>query len=201
MKTRTYRMSARADAAERTAERIVDAMLARLRTTPYERVRLEDVAADADVTVQTVIRRFGSKAVLMTTTVERELGRIAAKREAAARSTPTETVRALVEHYEEYGLLILKTYAEAPLVPGLPEIAARGRAYHVDWCRRTFAEHLHPGLDQPTRARRSAQIVALCDATTWRVLRVDGDLDADTTERALTELLLPLLHGTDSSRG
>lgn len=186
-------MSARADAAERTAERIVDAMLALLRTTPYERVRLEDVAADADVTVQTVIRRFGSKAVLMTTTVERELSRIAAKREAASRSTAADTIAALVEHYEDYGLLILKTYAEAPLVAGLPEIVARGRAYHVDWCRRTFAEHLDPALDAPTLVRRSAQIVALCDATTWRVLRVDGGLDASGTERAIAELLIPLL--------
>ncbi|MCK6067245.1 MULTISPECIES: TetR/AcrR family transcriptional regulator [Microbacterium] len=199
MKTRTYRMSARADAAESTAERIVDAMLARLRTTPYERVRLEDVASDAGVTVQTVIRRFGSKPGLMTTTVERELARIAATREAAARSTPTETIRALVAHYEEYGLLILKTYAEAPLVPGLADIAGRGRAYHVDWCRRTFAPHLDPELDEATRARRSAQIVALCDATTWRVLRIDGDLDPGATERALTEMLLPLLHRTGPS--
>jgi AcrR family transcriptional regulator len=201
MKKRSYRMSARADAAELTAERIVDAMLERLRTTPYERVRLEDVASDAGVTVQTVIRRFGSKPVLMTTTVARELGRIAAKREAAARSKPAETIRALVKHYEDYGLLILKTYAEAPLVPGLPEIAARGRAYHVDWCRRSFAEHLDPELDEPTRARRSAQIVAICDATTWRVLRIDGELDPGATERAITELLIPLLRVVDSPEG
>ncbi|HYI60625.1 MAG TPA: TetR/AcrR family transcriptional regulator, partial [Acidimicrobiales bacterium] len=185
--------TARADATELTGERIVDAMLERLRTTPYERVRIDDIASDAGVTAQTVIRRFGGKPTLMTTTVERELGRIAATREAAARSTPGETVRALVEHYERYGLLILKTYAEAPLVPGLPEIVARGRAYHVDWCRRAFAEHVAPGSDEPTRERRLAQIVAVCDATTWRILRFDGGLDPESTEQAIIELLTPLL--------
>lgn len=56
MKKREYRMSARADAAELTGQRIIDCMLDRLRTTPYERIRLEDVAADAGVTSQTVIR-------------------------------------------------------------------------------------------------------------------------------------------------
>ncbi|GAB2603069.1 TetR/AcrR family transcriptional regulator [Pseudactinotalea suaedae] len=193
MKARKYRMSARAEAAELTAERIVDAMLERLRTTPYERVRLEDVAADAGVTAQTVIRRFGGKPMLMTATVERELGRIATRREAAIGASPEQTIRALVDHYEIYGLLILKTYSEAPLVAGLPELAARGRAYHVDWCRRAFAEHLAVGLDDATRGRRLAQIVAVCDATTWRILRVDGDLTPAATERATTELLTPLL--------
>ncbi len=186
-------MSARADAAELTGERIVDAMLERLAATPYDRIRLEDIASDAGVTVQTVIRRFGGKPGLMTTTVERELGRIAAAREAAAHASPTETIRALVDHYERYGGLILKTYAEAPLVPGLPELAARGREYHLDWCRRAFGDHLDPGGDESIRRRRLAQVIAICDATTWRILRLDGGLDPDETEQALLELLAPLL--------
>src|SRR6478736_8237926 len=103
MNTRPYRMTARAKDAELTAERIVDAMLARLASTPYEHIRIEDIAADAGVTGQTVIRRFGSKPALMNATVERELGRIVAAREAARGSSPDETVRALVEHYERYG--------------------------------------------------------------------------------------------------
>ncbi|WP_448810357.1 TetR/AcrR family transcriptional regulator [Agromyces bauzanensis] len=193
MKSRPYRMSARADAAELTGERIVDAMLERFASTPYERVRLEDVASDAGVTVQTVIRRFGGKPGLMTTTVERELGRIAAAREEAAHSTPSQTIRALVEHYERYGSVILKTYSEAPLVPGLTEIAARGRDYHLDWCRRAFAGHLDPAGDEVIRRRRLAQVVAICDATTWRILRFDGRLDPAQTEQALLELLEPFL--------
>jgi AcrR family transcriptional regulator len=193
MKERPYRMTARADAAELTGQRIIDCMLERLRTLPCERIRLEDIAADAGVTSQTVIRRFGSKPALMVTTVERELGRIAAKREAALRSSAAETVRALVEHYEEYGLLILKTYSEAPLVPGLPEIVARGRVYHLEWCRRAFSEHLPPRLDDLSRQRRLAQIVSVCDATTWRILRFDGRLTSAQTELAIAELLGPIL--------
>lgn len=193
MKVRAYRMTIRADAAARTGERIVDAMLERFRDLPYEHIRLEDVASDAGVTAQTVIRRFGGKPGLMIATVERELGRIAARREAAVRDDPAATIHALVSHYEAYGLLILKTYAEAPLVDGLPELAGRGRAFHVDWCRRVFAERLPDRDDDAARARHLAQIVALCDATTWRILRQDGGLDADATELAIADLLLPLL--------
>ena len=184
-------MTVRAKDAELTAERIVDAMLARLASTPYEHIRIEDVAADAGVTGQTVIRRFGSKSALMNATVERELARIVTAREAAAHAAPIDTIRDLVVHYERYGALILKTYSEAPLVPGLPEITARGRAFHVDWCRRAFA--LDASLPEPEAARRTAQIVAICDATTWRILRFDGGLDPADTEVALAELLLPLI--------
>jgi AcrR family transcriptional regulator len=184
-------MTARAEGAERTADRIVDAMLMRLTTTSYEQIRIEDVASDAGVTGQTVIRRFTGKAGLMNATVQRELGRIAAAREAAAHSSPEQTIHDLVAHYERYGLLILKTYSEAPLVPGLPEIAARGRAFHVDWCRRAF--RLDSALSDSQRAVRTAQIVAICDATTWRILRFDGGLDPAQTQAALGELLLPLV--------
>ncbi|GHD40928.1 hypothetical protein GCM10008097_05560 [Mycetocola manganoxydans] len=186
-------MTTRADAVELTGERIIDAMLARLRSTPYERIRLEDVASDAGVTQQTVIRRFGGKPGLMTATVERELGRIIRAREEAAQSTPFETIHALVDHYEYYGALILKTYSEAPLVPGLPKIAAQGRAFHVDWCRRAFAGHLRPAPDEVSRRVDLAQVIAICDATTWRILRHDGGLDPTETEHALAELLRPLL--------
>lgn len=190
MNTRPYRMTARAKDAELTAERIVDAMLRRLESTPYEHIRIGEVAADAGVTGQTVIRRFGNKAALMTETVERELARIVSARDAAAHGSPADTVHNLVVHYERYGALILKTYSEAPLVPGLPEITARGRAYHVEWCRRAFPL---PSLPHREVTRRTAQIVALCDATTWRILRFDGGLDPAETETALEEMLLPLL--------
>jgi len=183
-------MTARAKDAELTAERIVDAMLVRLTSTPYEHIRIDDVAADAGVTGQTVIRRFGSKPALMNATVERELARIVAAREAVAHASPVGTIHNLVVHYERYGALILKTYSESSLVPGLPEITARGRAFHVDWCRRAFAL---PSLPDREVARRGAQIVAICDATTWRILRFDGGLDPAETEIALQELILPLL--------
>src|SRR6187200_3604535 len=151
-----YRMTARAKDAELTATRIVDAMLARLASIPYEHIRIEDVAADAGVTGQTVIRRFGSKPGLMNATVQRELARIVAAREAAAHASPADTIQNLVAHYERYGALILKTYSEAPLVPGLPEITARGRAFHVDWCRRAFP--LDQSLPEADGTRRRAQI-------------------------------------------
>lgn len=75
----------------------------------------------------------------------------------------------------------------------VPELAARGRAYHVNWCREAFSNALPPIEDPAVRERRLAQVVAVCDATTWRILRFDGNLSPEQTEAALLELLLPLL--------
>ncbi len=110
---------------------------------------------------------------------------------------PGRTLHDLVRYYEDYGLLILKVYAEAHQAPGVPEIAERGRTFHVEWCRQAFAEALPPGLDATTRKRRLGQIIAICDATTWRILRHDGRLSAAQTEAALLELLSPLLAPQD----
>jgi AcrR family transcriptional regulator len=190
---REYRMTSRAQAAERTGERIIDAMLGLYADLPYDRIRLEDVAARAEVTVQTVIRRFGTKHGLLAATVTRELTHLAADRAAAVGETPEETLHSLVGYYEAHAALILKLYAEANQAPGVPELAARSRSYHVSWCREAFAGHLQRTPDEATRTRRLAQVVAVCDATTWRILRVDGGLSAAQTETALRELLLPLL--------
>lgn len=190
---RGYRMTARAEAAERTGELIIDAMLQRFSKQPYDQIRLEDVAADAAVTVQTVIRRFGSKHKLLGATVEREMTRLAADRAAAIGDNPTSTLHALTRYYENQGLLILKLYAEADQAPGVPELTARARAYHVNWCREAFSDALAHIKDAAIRQRRLAQAVAICDATTWRILRFDGGLSPDQTELALLELLLRVL--------
>lgn len=186
-------MTTRAAAAERTGERILDAMLERYAELPYDRVRLEDVARDAGVTVQTVIRRFGTKHGLLAAAIEREASRLVADRAAAMGLGAQATISALVRFYEHHGALILKMYAEAHQAPGVPELAARSRAYHVTWCREVFSEALGNTSDAPTRKRRLAQVVAICDATTWRILRFDGHLSPEQTEQALLEMLLPLL--------
>src|SRR6185437_4741764 len=64
-RSRGYRMVARADAAARTHQRIIDAALELYSEHDFEQVSLEDVAARADVTVRTVLRRFGGKEALL----------------------------------------------------------------------------------------------------------------------------------------
>jgi AcrR family transcriptional regulator len=185
-------MSARAESTAATADRILDAALKRFMTTPFDRLRLDDIAADAGVTTQTVIRRFGAKAPLVVALVRRELGRVAEDRQRQTGVSAADVIDGLVRHYERYGSAILKVYAEASQVDGLSEVAEAGRTFHVGWCRTVFEPLLAPA-EPAVRARRLAQVVAICDATTWRILREDGGLEPDEVITALREMLTPVL--------
>ena len=185
-------MTARAVAVEQTGDRILDAALVLWAEVPFDQLRLETIAERAAVTVPTVVRRFGGKAGVVVSLVERELGRLIDQREAHSGDPTTVVIADLVRFYERFGALILKMYGEAPLVDGLAEVAARARRQHLAWCRETFASRL-PALDQADADRRLAQLVAVCDATTWWILRADCGLDAGATLTALTELVGHLL--------
>ena len=62
---RSYRQTARADAAENTARRIAQAFDDCVRDRWFDEVTLDEVARIAGVTVRTVVRRFGGKAGLV----------------------------------------------------------------------------------------------------------------------------------------
>ena len=64
MSTRRYEQRQRAEDAERTRRRIVDAILERLRAAPAEPVAIEKIAAMAGVARSTVYAIFGSRAGL-----------------------------------------------------------------------------------------------------------------------------------------
>lgn len=185
-------MVARAEAAAATRERILDAAVQLFWELPGDQLSLEEVARRAGVTVQTVIRRFGGRDGLLAAAGEREAERVSRQREQAPVGDVAGAVRVLVDHYEELGERVVKMLAEEQRVPGLREIADRGRALHRQWCARVFAPALarRSGVE---RERRLAQLVAVCDVYTWKLLRRDCGLSRRQTELALVELLVPML--------
>ena len=146
------------------------------------------------MTVQTVIRRFGGRDGLLASAAEREAERVVRQRDEAPVGDPARAVRVLVDHYEAMGDRVLRLLAEEERVPRLREIADRGRRLHRDWCARVFAPAL-AGRVGVERRRRLAQLVAICDVYTWKLLRRDAGLSRRQTELALVELLGPLLDG------
>jgi AcrR family transcriptional regulator len=185
-------MVARAQSAAATGERILDAAVEVFWELPTDQVSLEEVARRAGVTVQTVIRRFGGKEGLLTAAAEREAERVRRQRERAPVGDVRGAVRVLVAHYEELGERVLKLLAEEQRVAGLREITDRGRALHRRWCERVFAPAV-AGRMGVERERRLAQLVAVCDVYTWKLLRLDYGLSRRQTELALVELLEPML--------
>ena len=187
---RPYRMTARAAAAAATGERILDAAA----EVFYDKgdLALDDVAARAGVTVQTVIRRFGGREGLFAAALARESGRVSDQRDTAAVGDVPAAVRVLADHYEEMGDRVLALLALEDRSAAAAQVVGQGRLLHRAWCERVLAPAL-AGLDEAARARRLAQLVAVTDVYTWKLLRRDAGLSRDDVELALRELLDPLM--------
>ncbi len=194
-KPRPYRMDARAASVAATGERILHAAVEAFWERPGEQVSLDDVARRAGVSVQTVIRRFGGRDGMLAAAVERESQRIRVERDPAVVANPDDAVSQLVTHYEALGDRVVAMLAEETRTPALREVAEAGRRFHRAWCETVFAAAL-ANLAGERRERRLAQLVAVCDVCTWKLLRRDAGLSRRETELALLELLEPLLEGT-----
>jgi AcrR family transcriptional regulator len=191
---RPYRQRARADAAADKTARIVAAAEELFAERLYDQVSLADVASRAGVGLQTLIRRFATKEELVrgVTGIVRE--RIAEQRGEAPVGDVTGAVANLLEHYEEVGDMMLRLLAQEERVPAFAEATRPGRILHREWVRRVFAPTLDP-LPRAERDLRLAQLVALCDVYTWKLLRRDQRLSRARTERALAEMIGALLGG------
>lgn len=189
---RSYVQTTRARSAELTGERILDAAHARFAVADYDDVTLDQVAADAGVTVQTVLRRFASKEGVVGALSDRIRAQVLAQRGEAPVGDLAGAVANLVEHYELEGGLVLHLLRQELRVPAYAEVTAGGRRLHADWCARVFAPWLD-GLGGADRRRRTAQVVAVCDVHTWSLLRRQEGLSRRQTELAIGELLTGVL--------
>ncbi len=189
---RRYHMTARAEAAAATRERILAAFIAMFWEQPLIDISLEEVARRAEVSLPTVIRHFGDRQGLFAAAVKREYEHIRRQRDEAPVGDIRAAVRILVDHYEELGDAVLRLLAAESRVPGLREIADQGRAYHAAWCERVFAAAV-ARLDEEARTRRLAELIAVTDVLMWKLLRRDRGLSRSQTELALRELIEPLM--------
>src|SRR5690349_23707753 len=168
-------MRARAEAAAATGERIVRAAGELFMDKPYDDVSLDEIAARAGVSTQTLIRRYGSKEALFSRSLE-----WGGEQALQARSgVPVGDVRAavdyLVDHYEEDGETVLRWLAQEERFETTRRITAQGRRVHREWVARTFA-HMLDGRRGKARERRLCELVAVTDVLFWKLLRRDMKL-------------------------
>ncbi|MDQ0279318.1 AcrR family transcriptional regulator [Arthrobacter silviterrae] len=183
-----YVMSVRADAFRQTGERILAAAYARFKVALFDEVTLDQIAADAEVTVQTVIRRFGSKAGIVAELTRIREAQVDAHRRDAPVGNLAGAVANLIEFYEAEGDLMMHLLRQESRVRAFAEIAEHGRKVHVEWCARVFASGLE-ARSGVARKRLAAQLVAICDLYTWHLLRRQQRLSQRQTKLALMELL------------
>jgi AcrR family transcriptional regulator len=185
--TRPYTQRARAQAAEATAQRVLDAFLERLMKQWYDEITLESVAEDARVTVQTVIRRFGGKEGLLASAVEILGAQINARR-AAPIGGLGRLVQNLVSDYEQTGDAVIRLLALEPRYAALKEVLEFGRSEHRRWVASAFAEALGR-LNEAARKEALDALVITTDVYTWKLLRRDMGRSVSAAEKTMTLLI------------
>ncbi len=181
-------MTARAAAAEDTARRLVEAMQALFAERAFHEISLDAVAERAGVTLQTLLRRFGSKSGLLAAAAADGRARIEAQRDEAPPGDLRGCVENLFDHYESWGDVSLRLLAQEEVYDEIAALTREGRATHAAWVERVFAGELarHRGR---AKAIRRAQLVAVCDVYVWKLLRRDLRMSRADAEKAVLGMI------------
>lgn len=189
--TRPYTMRTRAEGVARTRARILEATWTLTGEVLLAQLSLDAVAARAGVSVQTVLRQFGSRAGLLEATRQHATSAVEAERRPPV-GDRSEAMRVLLDHYELRGdavLLLLSQESSDPLVRSITD---QGRRLHREWVRTVFADELAPaGTAEDARDAASELedlLVVATDVFTWKLLRRDRDLSRTRTEARMNRL-------------
>lgn len=188
--TRRYRMQERADAVANTRAAILDAAI----ELGDPRAPLSAISAGAGVSERTILRHFGNRAGLTAAAMTEAADRVRKERFGVEPGDLDGAVENLIRHYEGHGDPVIARLAEEGRDEAVDAIIEAGRRIHREWVEEKLGPLLGE-LDRPTRRRRLAQLVTVCDVYTWKLLRRDMGLGAAETEKAVVELIRGLIEG------
>ncbi|CAN5607675.1 hypothetical protein BH11ACT8_BH11ACT8_06990 [soil metagenome] len=157
-------------------------------------ISLDDVATEAGVSVQTILRHFQSRAGLTAATMDHAIARVSEERSAPVGDVDA-AVTVIVEHYEDRGQTALLMLAQESSDPQIAELTRRGRAMHRTWVTDVFApfaESRDPLIDL---------LVVATDVYTWKLLRLDGRHSRARTEQLIHRMVTSLIEGTPRKEG
>jgi AcrR family transcriptional regulator len=154
-------------------------------------ITLDAIAARAGVSVQTVLRQFGSRDGLFAEAIEASTREVAGER----RTPPGDVdaaVRTVVDHYERMGRASLLILGQETFDDWARRATDRGKAEHRVWVRDAFS----PATDDEVTLDL---LVVATDVYTWKLLRLDRALSRALTERRMHALVDAVLK-TDNSK-
>ena len=196
---RAYTMTTRAEQAGETRRRILQALFDLQSQRLASEIGLDAVAEEAGVSVQTILRHFGSRAGLFDATVV-----FANEQVAEERRTPvgdvSAAIRVLTDHYEKRGDMVLMMLAQETTYDHLRQLSESGKAMHRGWVAEVFSPQL---ADHPAAAREELLdlLVVATDVYTWKLLRRDRGLSRGQTEHRVNTLVSALLSATAKRKG
>ena len=186
-------MGARAIAVERTSTRIMEAAVVLFRSRPFAEVTLQAIADAAGVTLQTVLRRFGSKENLFRSAADAHSDGIRKAREVTTPGDVPEIVRTLVASYEQMGDLNWRGVSQEDQFPLIKQLFDMARENHRRWVEVNFADILAPARGAE-RERRTLLLFAATDFYIWKLYRWDLGRSREWTTGRMSDLVTALIH-------
>ena len=195
---RSYSMTNRSAAAARTQASILRATVELATEKLTVEIVLAEIASRAGVTVQTILRHFGSKDHLFDAAVTFASAEVVTER-AAPVGDVAEAVRVIVDHYEARGDWVVALLGQEASNERIRSITGPGKQLHRTWVDAVFAPQL---LDRSEAERPAiADLLSVAtDVYTWKLLRRDRGLGREQTERRMRQLVDAILAspGTNS---
>jgi AcrR family transcriptional regulator len=198
MKTRPYRMRARADAVARTRRRILQAAFDLANEKASVEIVLSDIAERADTSVQTVLRHFGSRDGLFGALTAFARDEIVEER-AAPVGDIVAAIEVIFDHYEMRGDVVLRLLGQEFGDERVRAVTEQGRQTHREWVELVFA----PQLGARAEAARDELVdllVVATDVYTWKLLRRDRRLDRVQAQARVRHLIDAVLAAAREER-
>lgn len=189
--TRSYAMSNRAASSAATRQRVLHAVVELAAEKLTADIVLTDVAGRAEVSVQTVLRHFGSKDGLFDAAVEYARSEVEAERVAPVGDIDG-ALRVIVSHYESRGDWVIALLGQESPDGRIRSITQPGRELHRRWVETVFGTQL-AGRAESAREPLIDLLVVATDVYTWKLLRRDRGLDRQETEQRMRRLVEAIL--------
>ena len=165
-------MVARAEATERTRLAVLNAALVLFTHEPYGDITLQAIAEEAGVTLQTVLRKFGSKEGLFEAAAGEVERRVLEERTQDLPADVDAALGQLVASYERIGEFNWRALCQEDQFPFVATGMRRARELHREWLARVFQAEL-AGARPAERARRLELLFGATDFYLWKLYRKD----------------------------
>lgn len=197
--TRTYDSSNRKVQAEARRVRILKCAADLLANSSDDEFRLEDVAQAADVSVQTILRAFGSKDGLMVATLESvapDAIDLSVFNNIQVKDLD-QLIITMFKVYEKIGDLVIHALAHEHRSPEFQKSLDVGREFHKGWVSDAFAVHIKRRPPNE-RATLFHALLAATDIYIWKVLRRDEVLSFEASVDTVVITLKSLIQENKS---
>jgi AcrR family transcriptional regulator len=184
---RQYDMAARAAKTAATTARIRASAMALYSERAIEDFTLDEIAARAGTTVQTVLRIFGSKEDLLFAALS-ELAASGLSLKVTPPGDVAAAVAAIFDVYETMGDLVIQRLNDERRYPAFKPVLEEGRQNHRAWVKTAFAPYL-AREEGHLRTQLLNALVAATDVYVWKLLRRDRGIGRTAAEAVVRKLV------------